>query len=63
MTLTRFVLALVLAVGVVGTFSLGLHPAWTQTHKKLVVFTADWCAACRDVLPGVNKVAKAKEVE
>lgn len=33
-----------------------------QDSKKLVVFTASWCAGCRDVLPTINKVAAAKTV-
>ncbi len=54
------------AAGVVAILSLsvskGLLDGWAATRGNMVVFNANWCASCREVVPIVREVAAQNSI-
>ena len=42
---------------------LGVYQAYAQTTHQVVVFSANWCASCRDVVPIVEEIAGQKGIK
>ncbi len=40
----------------------GIMAGWAATRGNMVVFTANWCASCREVVPIVRDVASQNNI-
>ena len=52
----RWTWRLVLPFALVALMS-GLNFIWAASRGTLVLFSANWCASCRDVLPVIREIA------
>ncbi|WP_373533294.1 thioredoxin family protein [Vampirovibrio sp.] len=52
-----------LVLSVVGiSVSKGLLAGWAASRPGMVVFTANWCASCREVVPLVRDIASQNNI-
>jgi thiol-disulfide isomerase/thioredoxin len=45
------------AISVLAMIMTSLSPAWSQGKGSMVIFAANWCASCREVVPIAREVA------